>query len=292
MSFVLDEISSPRVSVSIELFPPKSEKGVATLLQEVTRIQEGMRVAFTSVTYGAGGSTQEGTLHLVLALADRYPGRVVAHLTCVGADEASLSDLLSAYTEKGMSDIMALRGDIPEGMKHEEAASGGFRYAIDLVHWLRKQGGIDSIGVACYPEGHPEAPSKEADFDRFAEKVEAGADYAASQFFFENRLFEDFLEELAKRNVRVPVAPGIMPIRDIDQILRFAGGCGSTVPEWVVSALEPYRGDPEGFQEKSADLAAEQIRGLVDMGVRHIHVYALNKSDIILRIADRLDWRK
>ncbi len=292
MSLVVDEISSPEVTVSIELFPPKSEKGAAALLKQVARIQEGMRVAFTSVTYGAGGSTQDGTLQLVLELAESHPGRVVAHLTCVGAGEASLSDLLSTYKKNGMTDIMALRGDIPEGMSREEAASGGFRYGADLVRWLRGLGGIGSIGVASYPEGHPETPDKAKDFDHFAEKAGAGADYSASQFFFENHMFEEFMGEMAKRNVEIPVAPGIMPVRDIDQILRFAGMCGSTVPDRVVSALEPYREDPDGFREKSADLAAEQIQGLVEMGVRHFHIYTLNKSDIVLAIADRMGWRK
>ncbi len=292
MSLVVDEISSPEVTVSIELFPPKSEKGAVSLLKQVGRIQERMRVAFTSVTYGAGGSTQEGTLQLVLNLAESYPGRVVAHLTCVGADEASLSDLLSAYKKRGMADIMALRGDVPDGMSYEEAVSGGFRYAVDLVRWLRKLGGVESIGVACYPEGHPETPDKTKDLDHFAEKVEAGADYSASQFFFENHLFEEFLGAMAKRNVKIPMAPGIMPVRDIDQILRFAGMCGASVPDRIVSALDPYREDPEGFKEKSADLAADQIRGLAETGVRHFHIYSLNRSDIVLRIADRMGWRK
>lgn len=292
MSFVVDEISSPEVTVSIELFPPKTEKGAAALLRQVDRIHEGMRVAFTSVTYGAGGSTRDGTLKLVLELARNHPGRVVAHLTCVGADEASLSDLLSIYKKSGMTDIMALRGDVPEGMTLEEAASGGFRYAIDLVRWLREIGGIESIGVASYPEGHPETPDKAKDFDHFAEKAGAGADYAASQFFFENHLYGEFLDEMEKRNVRIPSAPGIMPVRDIDQILRFAGMCGATVPDRVVSALEPYREDAKGFREKSADLAAEQIQGLINMGVRHFHIYTLNKSDIVLGIADRMGWRK
>jgi methylenetetrahydrofolate reductase (NADPH) len=292
MSFVVDEISSPDVTVSIELFPPKMEKGVASLRKEVARIQEGMRVAFTSVTYGAAGSTQDGTLQLVLDLAERHPGRVVAHLTCVGADEGSLSGLLSTYKTGGMTDIMALRGDIPEGMTPEEAVAGGFRYAIDLVQWLRELGGVESIGVACYPEGHPETPDKSRDFDYFAAKASAGADYAASQFFFENPFFEAFLEEAAKRGVQIPLAPGIMPVRDIDQIRRFAGMCGATVPDRVVSALEPFRNDPKGFKETSADLAAEQIRGLEEMGVRHFHIYALNRSDIVLRIAERMGWRK
>lgn len=292
MSFIVEEISAPDVTVSVEFFPPKTEKGVDILRKEAARIQEGLRVAFTSVTYGAGGSTQEGTLQLVLDLARKNPGRVVAHLTCVGANEDSLSRLLATYKDGGMADIMALRGDIPEGMTHEEAVTGGFRYAIDLVKWLKAHVGIDSIGVACYPEGHPETPDKSKDFDYFAEKVKAGGDYAASQFFFENDLFESFLEEMAKRNVRIPIAPGIIPVRDIDQVIRFAGMCGATVPDRVVAALEPYREDPEGFKEKSADLAAEQINGLIGMGVKHFHIYSLNKSDIVLRVAKRLGWSR
>ncbi|HBK80672.1 MAG TPA: methylenetetrahydrofolate reductase [NAD(P)H] [Nitrospinae bacterium] len=291
MSDIVDEIRSSGTSVSIELFPPKTEAAAARLVEEVGRIQEGMRVAFTSVTYGAGGSTREGTLNLVLDLAKRYPGRVVAHLTCVGADEESLSSLLAVYLKSGMGDIMALRGDIPEGMTREEAAAGGFRYAVDLVRWLRELGGVSSIGVAGYPEGHPETPDRARDLEHFLAKAEAGADYAATQFFFENADYFDFIEETARRGLGIPVAPGILPVRDIDQVVRFAAMCGASVPERVIAALEPYREDPKGFREKSADLSAEQIGELIEAGVRHIHIYSLNKSDIVLRVADRLGWR-
>ncbi|MFC1491246.1 methylenetetrahydrofolate reductase [Nitrospinota bacterium] len=291
MPVIVEEVRSSGMTVSIELFPPKTEKAAENLKEEVGRIQEGMRVAFTSVTYGAGGSTQDGTLKLVLDLAERYPGRVVAHLTCVGSNEEALTRLLSTYKKNGMTDIMALRGDIPEGMTQEEAVSGGFHYAIDLVRWLRELGGISSIGVACYPEGHPETPDRARGIDHFAEKANAGADYAVSQFFFENGSYLKFLEETARRNVGISVAPGIILVRDIDQIIQFAGVCGARVPDRVVSALEPYRQDAEGFKEKSADLAAAQIQELIDSGVRHFHIYTLNKSDIILRLADRLGWR-
>lgn len=292
MSVIVDEFLSSETTVSIELFPPKSEAAVVRLVEEVERIQDGMRVAFTSVTYGAGGSTRDGTLNLVLDLSMRYPGRVVAHLTCVGADEESLSRLMMVYQERGMGDIMALRGDIPEGMTREEATAGGFRYAIDLVRWLGKLGGVSSIGVAGYPEGHPETPERSQDLEYFIAKADAGADYAATQFFFENSVYFNFIEEAARRGLEIPVAPGILPVRDLDQVIRFASMCGANVPEHVITALEPYREDPEEFLEKSADLAAEQIGGLIEAGVRHIHLYSLNKSDLILRIADRLGWSR
>ncbi len=292
MSDVVNEIQSDEVSVSIELFPPKTPKSSAQLKEEIGRIHEGMRVAFTSVTYGAGGATQDGTLSLVLDLAKRFPGRVVAHLTCVGADEKTLSELLSTYRENGMTDIMALRGDLPEGMSREQAVAGGYRYAIDLVRWLRELGEVSSIGVACYPEGHPETADKAQDIDHFAAKAEAGADYAATQFFFNNSDYFRFIDECGKRGVEIPVAPGILAVRDVEQVVRFAGMCGASVPDRVISELSPYRDDPEGFKEKSADLAAAQIQELIDSGVKHFHLYSLNKSDIVLRVADRLGWRR
>ena len=292
MSAIIESICSPEVSVSIELYPPKGRKAVERALREVAAIQEVMDVAFTSVTYGAGGSTQEGTLELVLELERRYPGRVVAHLTCVGANEAEISRLMAVYQENGMRDILALRGDIPEGMTRDEAVAGGFRYAADLVRWLKALGGFSSIGVACYPEGHPETPDKDEDMDYFVRKVNEGADYAASQFFFEAGVWERFLEQMKKRGVRVPLAPGILPVRDVAQVQRFAEKCGASVPGSVVDALAPYENEHEAFQEKSADLAAAQIQELMAMGVRHFHIYALNRSDIILRIADRLGWRR
>ncbi len=292
MSGIVETIRSPEVSVSIELFPPRGAKAVERTLREVAAIHDAMDVAFTSVTYGAGGSTQEGTLELVLALAALHPGRVVAHLTCVGANEAELSRLMDIYRRNGVGDILALRGDVPEDMTREQAVSGGFRYAADLVRWLRRLGGLSSVGVACYPEGHPETPDRGKDMDYFVEKVAEGADYAASQFFFEADLWERFVEETRGRGVEVPLAPGILPVRDLGQVLRFAERCGASVPKSVVNALEPYADDPQGFREASADLAAAQIRRLMEMGVAHFHIYALNRADIIVRIADRLGWRR
>lgn len=291
MSAIIDSIVSEEVSVSIELYPPKGRKAVERALREVAAIQDVMEIAFTSVTYGAGGSTQEGTLELVLELARRYPRRVVAHLTCVGANEAEISRLMTIYQDNGVRDILALRGDIPEDMTRDEAVSGGFRYAADLVRWLNNLGGFHSIGVACYPEGHPETPDKNKDMDHFVRKVEEGADYAASQFFFEAHVWERFMEQMASRGVAIPLAPGILPVRDLGQVQRFAKKCGASVPKSVVDALAPCENDPEAFQQSSADLAAAQIEELMAMGVKHFHVYALNRSDIILRIADRLGWR-
>ncbi len=292
LSAIIESIRSPEVSVSIELYPPKGRKAVERALREVAAIQEVMDIAFTSVTYGAGGSTREGTLELVLELARRYPGRVVAHLTCVGANEAEISRLMAVYQENDVRDILALRGDIPEEMTRDEAVAGGFRYAADLVRWLKALGGFSSIGVACYPEGHPETPDKTRDMDHFVQKVDEGVDYAASQFFFEAHVWERFLEQTKKRGVRIPLAPGILPVRDVAQVQRFAQKCGASVPGSVVDALAPYEDKPEAFQEKSADLAAAQIQELMAMGVRHFHIYALNRADIILRMAERLDWRR
>lgn len=292
LSTVIDGIVSDGVSVSIELYPPKGRKAVERVLREVETIHDAMDVAFISVTYGAGGSTQEGTLELVLELARRYPRRVVAHLTCVGANEAEMKRLLDVYGDNRVCDILALRGDIPEGMTRDEAVAGGFRYAADLVRWLCNFDWLHSIGVACYPEGHPETPDKSADMDHFVRKVDEGASYAISQFFFEASVWERFREQTAIRGVPVPVSPGILPVRDLAQVQRFAEKCGASVPKSVVDALAPYENDPEAFQESSADLAAFQIWELMELGVNHFHVYALNRSDIILRIADRMGWRR
>ncbi len=292
MSAIIESISSPDVSVSVELYPPKGRKAVERALREMEAIQGAMEVAFTSVTYGAGGSTREGTLELVLALSARYPERVVAHLTCVGADEEEISRLTSSYIENGMRDVLALRGDVPDGMTREEAVAGGFCHAADLVRWLRRLDGLSSIGVACYPEGHPETPDRAKDMDYFVQKVDEGADYAASQFFFEAQVWERFMEETSRRGVRIGLAPGILPIRNVAQAQRFAEKCGASVPPRIVDALAPYEDDPEAFREKSADLAAAQMQALMEMGVRHFHVYALNRADILLQIAERLGWHR
>ena len=284
--------SSSQTTISIEFFPPKSENGRLSLLKEAENISSLVEVSFFSVTYGAGGSTQAGTLELVTRLSQIYEQRVVAHLTCVGATKSDLIELIQIYKENKMFHILALRGDIPKNFSKDRLVSPDFKYAIDLLKWLRKIGGFSSIGVACYPEGHPETSDFEKDIHFFSEKVHAGAYYAISQFFFESKVWESFLEYSLKKNISIPLIPGILPIRDIDQTIRFAKQCGSSVPDEIANKLSKYKDDPLGFNELSADMTSELILSLENLGVKHFHIYSLNRSNLIKLISERLGWNK
>lgn len=284
--------SSSQTTISIEFFPPKNEDTRLSLLEEAANISSLVEVSFFSVTYGAGGSTQVGTLELVTRLSKIYEQRVVAHLTCVGATKSDLSELIQIYKENKMFHILALRGDIPEDFPKDRLVSPDFKYAIDLLKWLRDIGGFSSIGVACYPEGHPETPDFKKDFQFFLDKIYAGADYAISQFFFEPKVWELFLEHCAKQNISIPLIPGILPIRDIDQTIRFAKRCGSSVPEEIAKKLSKYKNDPLSFNQLSADITSELILSLESLGVKHFHIYSLNRSNLIKLISERLSWNK
>jgi len=291
-SKLLEIISSARSTVSIEFFPPKSEDARESLLKEAENISSLIEVSFFSVTYGAGGSTQSGTLDLVTRLSKIYEQKVVAHLTCVGATKSDLTKLIQIYKENNMFHILALRGDIPDDFVEDRLLSPDFKYAIDLLKWLKNIGGFSSIGVACYPEGHPETPEFNKDIEYFSEKVRAGADYAISQFFFEPKLWESFLENCSRKNITIPLIPGIFPIRDIDQTVLFAKRCGASVPEETVRKLSKHKNDVSSFNELSADMTSELIVSLESLGVRHFHIYSLNRSNLIKLISKRLGWNK
>ena len=288
----IKNISSSHSTISIEFFPPKSEDARLSLLEEVKKINSLVEVCFFSVTYGAGGTTQKGTLDLVTKLSKIYEERVVAHLTCVGATMTELTELIKIYKENNMFHILALRGDIPEDFPENRLISPDFKYAIDLLRWLRIIGGFNSIGVACYPEGHPETNNFEKDFQFFSEKVFAGADYAISQFFFDPKLWESFLENCSRKNISIPLIPGILPIRDIEQTIRFAERCGASVPDKIVKKLLKFKNDISSFNHLSADLTTELILSLQNLGVRHFHIYSLNRSNLINLISKRLGWNK
>ncbi|MED5578589.1 MAG: methylenetetrahydrofolate reductase [Nitrospinota bacterium] len=291
-SKLIKVISDPSTSISIEFYPPKDEDSRFHLLKETKKISTLIDVSFFSVTYGAGGSTQAGTLELVTKLSQIYEERVVSHLTCIGATRSDLTELIKIYKENNMFHILAIRGDIPEDFSKDKLVSSDFKYAIDLLKWLRDIGGFSSIGVACYPEGHPETPDFEKDLEYFSEKIYAGADYAISQFFFESNVWESFLERCSRKNITIPLIPGVLPIRDIDQTIRFAKRCGANVPDGIANKLLKYKNDPTGFNELSAEMTSQLIISLEGLGSKHFHIYSLNRSNLIKLISDRLGWKK
>ncbi len=273
--------------VSCEFFPPKTDKGEANLWRTLERLRD-IRPAFVSVTYGAGGSTRDRTRRIVTRIRRETDLPPVAHLTCVGATRDDLAGLLDDYREAGIENILALRGDPPEGMDRFEATAGGFAHATDLIAFIRERGDF-SIGCATYPEGHPESPNGVADDIRYLKlKQDLGADYAITQYFFDNDAFLRFCDAAHTAGVTMPVIPGIMPIGNYDQIVRFSAMCGATIPDWLHEAMRPIREDPEAVAAKGIEIATRQCEALLAAGAPGLHFYTLNKAEATLAISRNL----
>ncbi len=276
-----------RPLISCEFFPPKTDKGEARLwrcLEELSAIGPD----FVSVTYGAGGSTQDRTRRIVTRIRRETALTPVAHLTCVGATRDDIDALLNEYRAAGIENILALRGDPPEGMDRFQAVAGGFSHATDLIRFIHSRGDF-SIACATYPEGHPESPNGVADDIRYLKmKQDLGADVAITQYFFDNDAFFRFRDEAAAAGVTVPVIPGIMPIVNFPQIVRFSAMCGAGIPDWLRRRMEPLENDAEAMMNEGIAIATEQCRGLLDAGVPGLHFYTLNKSAATLAIVRNL----
>jgi len=273
--------------ISCEFFPPKTDRGEANLWQCLNELKI-IEPSYVSVTYGAGGSTQDRTKRIVTRIKDETGLSPVAHLTCVGATKDSLRALLDEYRHAGIDNILALRGDPPEGMDHFEAAAGGFNHATDLIAFIREHNHF-SIGCATYPEGHPESTNGVADDIRYLKlKQDLGADYAITQYFFDNDAFFRFMEQATAAGITMPIIPGIMPITNFDQIERFSAMCGTTIPDWLKTKMNPLREDLQAVQALGIELATRQCQQLLDAGVPGLHFYTLNKSAATIAIVNEL----
>ncbi|MDX8408239.1 MAG: methylenetetrahydrofolate reductase, partial [Mariprofundaceae bacterium] len=234
--------SSDKPLVSCEFFPPKTDKGEDNLWRCLDELKV-IKPAYISVTYGAGGTTRDRTRRIVTRIKDETGLSPVAHLTCVGASKEELGALLAQYNEAGIENILALRGDAPEGMDHFETAQGGFAHATDLIAYLRQLGDF-SIGCATYPEGHPESAGGVDDDIRYLKiKQDNGADCAITQYFFDNAAFFSFRQQCRASGITLPIIPGIMPISNYDQIVRFSAMCGASIPDWLHQKMAPIRED-------------------------------------------------
>jgi len=278
---------SDKPLISCEFFPPKTDKGEEKLwncLDELRSIDP----AYISVTYGAGGTTQGRTKGIVTRINNETGLSPVAHLTCVGANKEQLAELLAEYRAAGIENILALRGDAPAGMDRFEAVAGGFSYATDLIAFLRSQGDF-SIACATYPEGHPESKGGVADDIRYLKmKQDHGADCAVTQYFFDNDSFFRFRDATAKAGVTIPIIPGIMPIGNFDQIVRFSAMCGASIPDWLIQQMQPIKDDLQAVQALGIELAAKQCRELLQAGAPGLHFYTLNKSAATIAIRNQL----
>ncbi|MGR6804922.1 methylenetetrahydrofolate reductase [NAD(P)H] [Sphaerotilus natans] len=270
--------------LSLEFFPPKTPEGTAKLAQ-VRRELYVLEPQFCSVTYGAGGSTQDGTIGAVQAILDE--GREAAsHFTCVGATRESVRERLAQFKAMGLKRIVALRGDLPSGF----GPMGEFRHASDLVSFIRAETGDHfHIEVAAYPEMHPQARSPQADLQAFAAKARAGADSAITQFFFNSDAYFRFVEDAQALGADIPVVPGIMPITNSSGILRFADSCGAEVPRWIRLRLQSFGDDSASIRAFGLDVVTDLCEQLRCAGVPALHFYTMNASATVLEICRRLE---
>jgi len=284
-----DSIASQRVPrISFEFFPPRTLKASAMLWESVQRLTP-LAPEFVSVTYGAGGNTQQRTMAAILAIRDGVGLDVAGHLTCVGADRDSVLRIARAYKRLGCRRIVALRGDPPKGSNRFVPHPGGFASSVELIEALSREGGFE-IWVGAYPETHPEAASAEADIDHLKRKLDAGAAGAITQFFFDNGQFHRFRELAARAGIAKPILPGILPITDFDKALRFARSCGASVPDWMVRAAT-NAADQDAQDLLALAVAADQCDDLIANGVEHLHLYTLNRPELPYRLATALGLR-
>ena len=248
-----------------------------------------MNPLFVSVTYGAGGSTRDNTLEIVTRIKREHGLEPMAHLTCVGAAEDSLRDFLSALTEAGVDNVLALRGDPPQGERTFTPDSDQFRHALDLVRFIRRDFSNLDVGVAGYPERHPEAPTMEEDLAHLKNKVRAGGDFIVTQLFFDNAVYFRFVEQARALGLDCPVVPGILPILSLASVKRLLSFCNACLPADYLAALEEADGrGPEAVRRLGVDYAARQCRELLAGGAPGVHLYTLNKAEACLEIVEQL----
>ena len=274
----IDEIlaASDEPVFSFEFFPPKTDDGWRNL-REALEALVALEPDFASVTYGAGGSSRDRTLEVTKWLKQGLGIEAMAHLSCVGASQDELRQILDGIEAAGIENVLALRGDPPRGETEWRAHPGGLKYSTELA-WLISENYSFGIGAACFPEVHPEAPDLAHDLHFLAQKVESGASFLITQLFFDNELYFRFVEEARAAGIEVPILPGIMPITDLKQIKTITGMCGASIPPALLGQLEARSGDPEAVGELGVSYATLQCAELLARGAPGIHFYTLNRS--------------
>jgi methylenetetrahydrofolate reductase (NADPH) len=279
-----------RIRVSFEFFPPKSDEMEARLWQTVQRL-EPLRPSFVSVTYGAGGSTRERTARTIERILKETTLLPAAHLTCVAASRDEVDAVVEDFAAMGVRRFVALRGDPVEGVgakfrPHEQ----GYVNGADLVGGLRKQGDFD-ISVSAYPEKHPESPDFATDIEMLKRKVDNGADRAITQFFFDNDVYERYVERVRRAGIYIPIVPGILPVHNFRQVANFGARSGTHIPAWLAERFDGLDNDPQTHALVAAAVAAEQVLDLVERGVGDFHFYTMNRADLAFAICHMIGIR-
>jgi methylenetetrahydrofolate reductase (NADPH) len=283
---IIDKLALETPAFSFEFFPPKDEAGVEQLFQTVQELRP-YAPTYVSVTWGAGGSTRSLTVELVRRIKQETGIEAMAHLTCVGATEDDIRDVLLQLKNAGVENVLPLRGDPPRGEKAFVKTPGGFGNAAELVTFIRSRHDF-CLGGACYPEKHPEAADAETDLRHLRAKVDAGVDFLVTQLFFDNRDYFSFVDRARKAGIDKKIVAGIWPITNLSQIQRITSMCGAAIPKELLARLDAIKGDPEAVRAVGVAHATAQCRELVDRGAPGIHFYTLNRSHATVEILEAL----
>ena len=284
---IIDLLTKDTLSLSFEVFPPKTEtsfESVRTATEEIAKLKP----SFMSVTYGAGGGTSAYTLDIAKNIKERYGVPSLAHLTCVSSTRESVSKKIKDIKTAGIENVMALRGDIPKELEHEDREKWDYRYAIDLIRELKEADEKFCIGCACYPEVHPESINQKEDIKHLKEKVEAGCDFITTQMFFDNNILYNFLYKIREAGITVPVIPGIMPITNASQVERAIKLSGSLMPQRFKALVDKFGSDPAAMKQAGIAYATDQIIDLYANNISNVHVDSMNKPDVAEKIQDNL----
>ena len=284
---IIDRLTQPTLSLSFEVFPPKTEMrfdSVKAATEEIAKL----RPSFMSVTYGAGGGTSQYTLDIAKNIKELYDVPTLAHLTCVSSTKATVGEKIRQIREAGLTNVMALRGDIPAGRENEDRSGWDYRHAVDLIRELKESGANFCIGGACYPEIHPESANQKEDILYLKEKVDAGCDFLTTQMFFDNNLLYNFLYKIREAGITVPIIPGIMPITNGTQVARAIKLSDSFMPQRFKSLVDKFGSDPAAMKQAGIAYATDQIIDLYANGITNVHVYSMNNPDVAAKIQANL----
>ncbi|MBO7155782.1 MAG: methylenetetrahydrofolate reductase [NAD(P)H] [Clostridia bacterium] len=283
---IKDILKEEKLSLSFEVFPPKIDANFDSVKSAIREIAE-LKPKFISVTYGAGGGTSKYTLEIAKAIKEKSGVPSLAHLTCVSSSRATVLDRIKEIKDAGIENVMALRGDIPPHLLGADRSNWDYKHAIELVEDLKRMGDF-CIGGACYPEVHPESANRADDITHLKEKVDAGCEFLVTQMFFDNKLFYDFLAEIKKAGINVPVIPGIMPITNAVQVVRAKELSGSYIPEDLNKLVEKFGAYPDAMMQAGISFTIKQIINLYANGITHVHVYTMNKPEVARKIMEGL----
>ncbi len=283
----LSQIFSDKLSLSFEVFPPKTDMtfdSVKSATEEIAKLKP----SFMSVTYGAGGGTSKYTLEIAKNIKQRYNVPTLAHLTCVSSTKETVREKIHQIKEAGIENVMALRGDLTPEMEGLDRSKWDYKHAIDLIYDIKESGADFCIGGACYPEIHPESQNQAEDIKHLKEKVDAGLSFLTTQMFFDNNLLYNFLYKIREAGITVPVIPGIMPITNANQVERAIKLSGSFMPQRFKSLVDKFGSSPDAMKQAGIAYATDQIIDLFANGITNVHVYSMNKPDVAEKIQSNL----